>query len=137
VLVVAAGRVLDRPRHAALLTAAGALFAVSMALDLIEPRIALRRSAEELPKVWGGVLVMAFAWLRVEDAVDSLAFPGVHGALLAWGRRAAERPRPDGGRRPAPDAPGTPAPARPARRDGRGAPGVPKERGARSKSGRP
>ena len=86
-LLLGPGRLLRAalPARAAAIAGA-ALFAVSLLMDGAPPSLPLRACAEDLPKVWGGALFLYFAIWRFETALDALAFPGIAGGAVAWGR---------------------------------------------------
>lgn len=165
-LLLGPGGLAWRRRRAIPVAAAGALYAASMALDVIGHHWTMGYAVEELPKVWAGALMLRFAWRRFEDSLEAMA-EAAPGAAFAWARTAAGRRTEERAARvlradeasdagaPAADA-RTPAEAaaapqprsEPAGPDpepaGRGtaassgpAGAAPKARGARSKSGRP
>lgn len=91
-LLLGPGRLLTRRREAGLALAAGAAFAWSMGIDQFGWNVPWKQSLEELPKVWGGALFLAFAWSRLHESLDALAFPGVHGGVLSWARARETEP---------------------------------------------
>lgn len=94
-LLLGPGQLLRSARPARLAAIAGAaLFALSLAMDAAPTGLPLRWCSEDLPKVWGGALFFLFAVLRLEAALDALAFPGIAGAALDWGRRRTVLARP-------------------------------------------
>lgn len=154
-LLLGPGGLAWQRRRAIPVAAAGALYAASMALDVIGHHWTMGYAIEELPKVWAGALMLRFAWRRFEDSLEALA-EAAPGAAFAWARTAAGRRVEDrvaGGEamRRAKDRatgaamrgagePAGPDPE-PAGRGTAAPPGssaaAPKARGAHSKSGRP
>ena len=98
-LLAGTGRLRGR-RELLLVGAAGGAFLLSMLLDPWPARGLLRRSAEELPKVWGAALFLAFAARRLGAEWIALADLAMPGQALRWGRdrrRAAAQARPESG----------------------------------------
>ena len=84
------GRVPSGPRLQTSFVLGGTVaFAAALAGDLLlAPDFPLRRTAEDLPKVWGGACLVLFAWRRMTDRVDAAAPLWETGAAFRLGREA-------------------------------------------------
>ena len=85
------GRVPSGPRLQTSFVLGGIVaFAAALAGDLLlAPDFPLRRTAEDLPKVWGGACLVLFAWRRMMDRVDAAAPLWEMGAAFRLGRETA------------------------------------------------
>ncbi len=136
-VLVLLGRVLDGPRiQVAFALLAAAAYGAALGCDSWLPfGFPLRRTAEDLPKVWGGAAILLFAWWRLTDVLDEAGAKGrpasawLDGAAFdfgrdagSWGPGSRRNPSPatvrlteladPSARRPDP-APGKPAPKKP------------------------